>query len=117
MSTVSLPRSLVLKLLHLAQQGPGSGLITRQPDGSFKISSLTEGRQSKDDGTAFAYYRTALRGVPEADDIERCRGLTSLLLSVAVGTKGVLELGAWRIGDLGTDPVDLVLAEDDTVPA
>lgn len=105
MSAVAVPRPLVLKLLHLAQQGRGSGFITRQSDGSFEIGAA--------DAAPFAFYRIASQATPEPADIERCRGLTPLLLSVAVGTKGVLELRAWRIAGQTTEPIELDLSEED----
>jgi hypothetical protein len=108
LSAVTLPRPLVLKLLHLAQQGPGSGFISRHADGSFKIGAV--------DDAPFAFYRIGSQAVFETGDIERCRGLTSLMLSVSVGTKGVLELQAWRIAGEGAEPVEVILAEEARVP-
>ncbi len=62
----------------------------------------------------FAFYRTAAQIEPHAQDIDRWSGLTSLFLSVSVGTKGVLQLRGWRM-DAGTPvAVELALAEEGT---
>lgn len=110
MSALSLPRSLVLQLLHRAQQGASRGFVTRLEDGNFRISDAA--------GDApFAFYRTASQARPEAGDVELCRGLTTLMLSASVGIKGVLELRAWRIVGEHTEPVELSLAEESEIPA
>ena len=119
MSAVTLPRSAVLKLLHLAQLGNSAGFITRLPDGSLKINAIqpqTGVEELRREFTVqgempFAFYRTAAQTGPDEGDIERWRGLTPLFLSVSVGTKGVLQLRGWQTVEKETRPVELSLAE------
>ncbi|MFI4968132.1 MAG: hypothetical protein ACHQAU_05335 [Gammaproteobacteria bacterium] len=116
MSAISLPRSMVLRLLHLAQQGAGTGLITRLADGELKIHPLRPGSAPPDpDGeTLFAFYRTSAQTQPETQDIEAWQSVTPLFLSVSVGIKGVLQLRGWRAAEGKADQVELSLAEEDT---
>ena len=115
MSAISLPRVLVLRLLHLAQRGTSAGFITRLPDGELKIRPLHAGsdRPDADGETPFAFYRTSAQTRPETKDIEAWQSVTPLFLSVSVGTKGVLQLRGWRADEGKTDPVELSLADED----
>lgn len=120
MNAVSLPRSAVLRLLHLAQQGNGTGFIARLPDGSLRIDALQTGMSAAElrgelaarGEAAYAFYRTAAQGGPDEDDIGRWRGLIPLFLSVSIGTKGVLQLQGWQAGEKETLPVELSLEEE-----
>lgn len=115
MSSITLPRSIVLKLLHLAQQGASSGFIICLPDGGLGIRPIQrEGDPgfSEDSETPFAFYRTSAQTQPEAKDMETWQSVTPLFLSVSVGTKGVLQLRGWRAVAGRADPVDLSLAEE-----
>jgi hypothetical protein len=121
MNPITLPRTTVLKLLHLAQQGAGSGFITRLPDGALHIRAIKTGdaaaklgRQFAEGGeTPFAFYRASSQVQPEAKDMETWQSVTRLFLSVSVGTKGVLQLRGWEAHEGKPDPVELSLAEED----
>lgn len=114
MSTISLPRSMVLRLLHLAQQGANSGFITRLQGGELRIRPIQPGEGFTADGeTPFAFYRSSAQTQPEAKDMEAWQSVTPLFLSVSVGTKGVLQLRGWRAAGGKADPVELSLAEED----
>lgn len=123
MSAVTLPRSTVLKLLHLAQLGNGSGFIVRLRDGGLGIRAIQSGtarmeleQELKTRGeTPFAFYRTALQTGPETADIKQWSAIAPMFLSVSVGTKGVLQLRGWQARDGATYPLELSLAEEDTV--
>lgn len=113
MNAISLPRSLVLRLLHLAQLGANSGFITRLPDGALRIRPIQPGGSFTADGeTPFAFYRSSAQTQPEATDMEAWQSVTPLFLSVSVGIKGVLQLRGWRVTGGKADPVELSLAEE-----
>lgn len=120
MNTVALPREMVMRLLHQAQHGDGAGLILRHPDGEFGLKKIAgdmhpqelERELAAKSDTAFAFYRTAAQGGPDAGDLHRWSRLTPLFLSVSVGTKGVLQLRAWRAQGGNAEPVELLLAEE-----
>lgn len=116
MNAITLPRAMVLKLLHLAQQGASAGLITRLSDGELKIRPLQAGsaRSDADGETPFAFYRTSAQTRPEAEDMQAWQSVTPLFLSVSVGTKGVLQLRGWLAAEGRADPVELSLADEDT---
>lgn len=122
MNPVTLPRTTVLKLLHLAQQGAGFGFITRLPDGTLRIRAIKAGdaaakfsmQFAASGETPFAFYRASAQAQPEAEDIEAWQSITPLFLSVSVGTKGVLQLRGWEAQMGKTEPVELSLAEEDT---
>ncbi|HET7174532.1 MAG TPA: hypothetical protein VFK21_00855 [Gammaproteobacteria bacterium] len=107
MNPVTLPRPLVLKLLHLAQVDPGAGFIVRAPDGTLRLATLADDVKSD----IFAFYRTAPRADPAEEDVARWQARTRLFLGVSVGTKGVLQLRAWQPGAAGLEPVEVSLAE------
>jgi hypothetical protein len=108
-----LPRSLVLRLLHLAQLGANSGFITRLPDGALRIRPIQPGGGFTADGeTPFAFYRSSAQTQPEAADMETWQSVTPLFLSVSVGIKGVLQLRGWWATGGKADPVELSLAEE-----
>lgn len=114
MNAIALPRAMVLKLLHLAQRGASTGLITRLPDGELRIRPIQPGEGFTADGeTPFAFYRSSAQTRPEAEDIHAWQSVTPFFLSVSVGTKGVLQLRGWRAAEGKTDPVELSLAEED----
>lgn len=110
MNPVTLPRSLVLKLLHLAQVTPGAGLIIRASDGALRLAALADGVESD----IFAFYRTAPQAAPAEEDVARWQARTRLFLGISVGMKGVLQLRAWRTGATGLEPVEVSLAEEVT---
>ena len=110
MNSVTLPRHLVLKLLHLAQVKPGAGLIVRTHDGGLTLADLTDDTATD----VYAFYRTAPRAAPTPDDVARWRGRTRLFLGVSVGTKGVLELRGWHAGAAALEPAEVSLAEEDS---
>lgn len=121
MNAVTLPRETVLRLLHQAQLGDAAGLLVRKPGGALRMrgvgpdaraEELAQELRSRGE-TAFAFYRTAARTGPDAQDLQRWSALTGLFLSVSVGTKGVLQLRAWRSDGGTTTPMELALAEED----
>ncbi len=115
MNGVTLPRTAVLKLLHLAQAGDGAGFITREPDGDLSIRPIRtemDTRAGRDEAV-FAFYRTATQAAPSEEDIERWSGVTQLFLSVSVGIKGVLQLRGWLVSGTTPSAIELSLAEED----
>jgi len=108
MNPVTLPRPLVLKLLHLAQVDPGAGLIVRAPGGGLRLATLADGAESD----VFAFYRATPQTAPAEADIVRWQARTQLFLGVSVGTKGVLQLRGWQTGVAGMEPVEISLAEE-----
>lgn len=123
MNATTLPRGLVLKLLHKAQLGDGAGFIVLRPDGGFRILDITADADTVElrrtlgarGETAFAFYRSAAQTGPDTEDLRQWGGLTSLFLSVSVGTKGVLQLRGWQVRGGKPDPLELSLAEEDAV--
>lgn len=120
MNTLTLPRETVLRLLHQAQLGDGAGLLVRRPGGALDVRGVDADARTEElsrqlaarSETAFAFYRTAAQTNPETRDLSRWSGLTQLFLSVSVGTKGVLQLRAWRSTGGTAVPVELALAEE-----
>lgn len=115
MRTVTLPRGMVLKLLHQAQLSDGAGLILQRQGGGFGIHAMTAMDREPELGegeTVFAFYRMAVQTEPQARDLSRWSGFTSLFLSVSAGTKGVLQLRGWRMDAGALNPVELSLAEE-----
>lgn len=108
MNPVTLPRPLVLKLLHQAQVDPGAGLIVRAPDGTLRLAGLADGVEFD----IFAFYRVTPQTVPAEQDVARWQGRTGLFLGVSVDTKGVLQLRGWQAGPAGLELVEVSLAEE-----
>ena len=115
MNAITLPRAMVLKLLHLAQRGASSGLIVSLPDGGLGIRPTQAGDSPgsiEGNEAPFAFYRSSAQIRPEAEDIEAWQSVTPLFMSVSVGTKGVLQLRGWRAAGGNIDPVELSLTEE-----
>lgn len=104
--TLTLPRSLVVELLHRAQVQPEVELtVLRRGDGSFTL-------RPAEGAAAFASYRATASGNPPApDEVERYRRIAPLLLQAALGVRGVLQLRAWRLDADAARPLDVELAE------
>lgn len=109
MNPVALPRPLVLKLLRRAQVDPGAGFIVRAPGGRLRLTALADDT----DSDVFAFYRTSPQVAPAEEDVARWQSRTRLFLGVSVGTKGVLQLRAWRVGTAGLEAVEISLAEEE----
>lgn len=110
MNPITLPRPLVLKLLHQAQVAPGAGLIVRTPGGGFTLAALADGANAD----IFAFYRIAPQTAPAREDMAWWQRRTRLFLGVSVGTKGVLQLRGWQVGSTGLEPVEVSLADEET---
>ena len=106
--TLALPRTLVMELLHRAQVAPGIELtVLRLQDGKLSL------RPAKG-ATTFASYRATTDGVaPTTDEMRRYRYNAPLLLQAALGTRGVLQLKAWRLDGDSAQPLDVELTEDE----
>lgn len=78
---------------------------------------LKDGRLSlrpEEGATAFASYRSTTNGgAPTSDEMRRYRSIAPLLLQAALGTRGVLQLKAWRLDGDSAQPLEVELAEDD----
>ncbi len=104
--TLTLPRTLVLELLHRAQVAPGAELtVLRRRDGGLTL-------RPAEGATAYACYRaTAAGSAPTLEEAARYRAVAPLLLQAALGTRGVLQLRAWRLEADAAQPLDVELTE------
>ena len=106
--SLALPRTLVVELLHRAQTASGAveGVVLRDTEGKLLLGPSAAG------GTAFACYRsTPAEAAPTSADMERCRRIAPVLLQVALGTRGVLQLRAWDLTGDTPRPLELELTE------
>lgn len=110
MNTITLPRPLVMKLLHLAQAEAGCGLIVRT-DGGFTLIPIPDVAGDLPQ-SVFAFYQTASQTAPDAKHVARWCNHTRTFLGVSARTKGVLELRGWEALDSGLRPLELSLADD-----
>ena len=107
--SLSLPRTLVVELLHRAQTASGTaeGVVQRDGEGRLVLGSASAS------GGAFACYRSASADTaPTLAEMQRYRRISALLLQVALGTRGVLQLRAWDVRGDTPQPLDLELTED-----
>ena len=104
---LTLPRTLVVELLHHAQVEPGTEMtVLRRRDGSLTL-------RPAEGVSAYASYRaTATGAAPTPAEVERYRTIAPLLLQAALGTRGVLQLRAWQLEAGAARPLDVELAED-----
>ena len=105
--SLSLPRTLVVELLHRAQTAPGAEMtVLRLKDGRLSLRPAPG-------ATAFASYRATAAGTaPTPEEVRRYRAIAPLLLQAALGTRGVLQLRAWDLQVGEARPLDVELAED-----
>ncbi len=103
---LSLPRTLVVELLHRAQQAPGVELtVLRLKDGRLSLRPAAG-------AVPYANYRATTAGAaPTGEDIRRYRAIAPLLLQASLGTRGVLQLRAWQLDDGSAQPLDVELTE------
>ena len=105
--SLSLPRTLVVELLHRAQTAPGEEMtVLRLKDGRLSL-------RPAQGATAFASFRTTTDGSASVPaDLERHRRIAPLLLQAALGTRGVLQLRAWDLSGTAPEPEDICLADE-----
>lgn len=94
-------------------------LLVRQGDGSLGLRLLgtraEPGELQRDfaargeEPYAFCSSPLSPTGEPSAADLDRWRGKLSLFLTVALGTKGVLQLRGWRSEGAHPRALDLKL--------
>jgi hypothetical protein len=128
--SLTLPRPLVLELLHLAQAAPKEtirGLIIRPQQGGFALRPLPDQgslQQLLRDCAAlgeapFACYcstRAGAEAVPAADELAHWRHVTRLMLTVSLGTKGVLQLQAWESAGRQLTALPVTITDASTPP-
>lgn len=120
---ISLPRTLVNRLLRMAQQGPGfsQGFVRNDAHAHFECVALLDGislaaqigHMKSHDTRRFAYYRAAHEPLPALTPVELTALVTctALYLGIALDTKGVLQLYAWRLTDNRVIPLDVGITE------
>jgi proteasome lid subunit RPN8/RPN11 len=121
---IDIPRSLVNRILHYAQQDPNRevcGLVgaregipvscypvanvAEQPDCRFlldaaaQIEAMRRMRECGEDLFAVFHSHPTSPAEPSVIDLEQASYREALYLIVSLGTKGVLELRGFRIGD------------------
>lgn len=107
--SLALPRALVQQLLHQAQvarDGTMQALLVRHHDGSLGLQLVSVQAEPgelqricaehADEPYAFCSSPPSLSGEPSAADLRRWRGSVPVFLTVTLGTKGVLQLRAWK---------------------
>jgi len=126
---LNLPRPLINRLLHAAQSLPDAvhwGLIgadRNSPAHCYPIKqldstqfALAREKLDKRGETLFAIYRSDPADMPmPMPDIQEIKspGIEApYLLSVSLGTKGVLQLRGWRIEGGQLSALDVGISED-----
>lgn len=105
--TLHLPRTLVNQLLRQAQLAVmfSQGWVLRDPNGYFRPVTLApdtgilEAAAGTLPNPPFAFYRSSKlsQNALTSGEIAALSRCTSLYLDIALDTKGVLQLHAWRI--------------------
>ena len=114
LSAVTLPRPLVLHLLHHAQTADGEirGVILRQRDGSL-VLRMGDAAGLPEGATPFALFRSMSTDTPPPPREPADRHQTApLLLQVVLGTRGVLQLRGWDVSGDEATPVQISFAEE-----
>lgn len=121
-----LPRSLVNRLLHIAQtavNGSTWGLIgacNATPVHCYPFAHLdvanviaAQSRLKQQGDNLFALYRTDAGEVqaPDMNGLDTSGISVSLFLDISLGTKGVLQLRGWRIQARQLVPLDMGISE------
>ncbi len=102
-----IPRRLVQQVFHHAQTAPGgegSGLIGEAADGALRPYPLPQGADRKSlleklrarRERLFATYYVHPKGPGEPSLEERAPDTESYIFIIALDTRGVLQLRAWR---------------------
>lgn len=114
---LQLPRPLVNLLLHQAQYSPGfsQGFVLRDGHSGYKCVPLAPNADliaaAAGTQTPLAFYRSSSAPLPAltAEESAALANCTGLYLGVALDTKGVLQLRAWRIGRSQIQELDVAI--------
>lgn len=119
--TLQLPRILVNQLLRQAQRAAGlsQGFVIRDRRGDYQCEPLaanadlhTAALQARA-RAPLAYYRSSNTPLPPlaAAQTAALASCTGLSLDIALDTKGVLQLRAWRLADGHATPLEVAITE------
>lgn len=119
--TLQLARPLVNQLLHQAQLSPGfsQGLVLRDEHGHYQCRPLPTNADLSSPAlrerwpAAFAFYRSSKTVLAPLirQQLTTLSDITTLCLDIALDTKGVLQLRAWRLADGQTTQMDVSITE------
>jgi hypothetical protein len=125
MEPLVLPRQLVQEIFHQAQVAPGGGtlgLMVRREDGKLELAGIPLDADinglmvglAVHKWTPVAVYRSSMTATEEspAEQLAAWRGLAPLLLSVSLGTTGVLQLRGWGSQEGELQAVDVSLGDE-----
>lgn len=125
MEPLALPRKLVQDILHQAQTAPAGitqGLVVRGGDGKLELAEIPPDADinplmvefAAREWTLVAVYRSSMAATeePPAEELARWQSLAPILLSISLGTKGVLQLRSWRAQAGKLHSVDVSLSDE-----
>lgn len=119
--TLQLPRTLVNQLLRQAQLAAGltQGFVFCESSGRYRCepvaadADLSAAAGQAQARTAVAFFRSSHAPLTPLtrEQMAALGGGTTLYLDIALDTKGVLQLRAWRLGDNQATALEVAITE------